>query len=231
MAGKLFALVAFATVAGIGYCVLISQTYPFVLASEEARRSVEVTDSQRAELNAAKHSSDLIAYSIFGAMLCIVVAIVGSHPGSALHRLLSILVGGALGGIAGIGMGFIGYLFHDAMISVLADPMVHMFSRLSAMFLPVALAIGLTMAFASKSKETAVNATMGAVVGALLTSLLYGILSGLVTPLEIVGAIYPAHTENRYLLFLVAFLAIGIITFVQIARTAKSPVAESSGAV
>lgn len=87
------------------------------------------------------------------------------------------------------------------------------------MLLPVAIAVGLSTSFACHSKVVIPNAVMGAVMGAELSALVYGVLAGVVTPLENVANIFPAHMENRYLLFVTAFLAIGIVDLIQAART------------
>jgi hypothetical protein len=216
---KLVSFVLLGALVSIGYCLLLSFAHPFVLASPEARASVEVTESQRTELLSAKFASEIIGFSVFGLLLGAVIAIVSSHPSSVKHRAMTLLVGSLLGALGGALMGWIGYVFHDSLIAILPDPMVHVFVRLSAMLLPVAMAVGLTTALGCSSKAVILNAFMGSVIGAMLSALVYGILAGVVTPLENVANIFPAHMQNRYLLFVTAFLAIGAVDLIQAART------------
>ena len=68
------------------FAVLISQAYPFVLASEEARTSIEVTAEQKEELDGALFASDLIAFGIFGSALCMVIASIRSASVDASAR-------------------------------------------------------------------------------------------------------------------------------------------------
>lgn len=229
MAGKVLALIAVAAIAGVAYCLLIESAYPFVLASTEARASLEVTDAQRKELNEALWASNAIAFSIFGAVVCATVGtFVELAPKTTGHRLLTILLGCILGGIGGLAMGVIGHQYHESLESVIEDPMVHVFTRLATMFLPVAVAVGLTAVFASKQKADLVNGIVGAFLGGLLTAIVYGVSSGLLTRLEIVAAIMPGNSENRYLLFVTACLSIGVIAVWQISSTKRAVAAKTT---
>ena len=228
---KLVAFVLLGALVSFGYCISLSFAHPFVLASPEARASIEVTAEQRAELRSAQFSSEVLACSLYGLLLCAVVAIVNSHPSNLKHRALSLSAGCLLGAFSGALMGLIGHGFHDSFVALLADPMVHLFLRLSARLLPVAIAVGMTTAFAGYSKAIITNALVGSVLGAVLSALLYGIMAGLVTPLENVANIFPAHVQNRYLLFVTSFLAIGALDLIQVARSPERSSGEANAVV
>ncbi len=185
---------------------LMHASYPWVLASEEARKSLEVTKEQRDELDAALKNSDRIALSIIGvAICCTLCAGYVASPSRAAYAIPAAVVGGAIAGALSCE---IGYWFHGNFVERVADPMVHVVARLGLMFIPICIAAGATAVTASGLKSDFTSAAAGGLLGTVTAAALYVVLSGVVTPLELVRDIMPGHSINRSLLIVLFIPAI-----------------------
>jgi hypothetical protein len=216
---SLFAIIS--VIVALGFCGILHVGYPFVLASEQARTSLEVTQEQRDELDSALKSSDLRAFAIFGAMICVVTGLGFMNGANPVQLATVVGTGIVLGGVSGWMMGLIGYWFHQNLIDSLSDVMVHVVARLFVMFIPIALAVGLVAAVATRNGRNFGSAFGGAVLAAIVAAAGYGVLSGVITPLELVRDIMPAHEVNRVLLFMLAFPAICGLAFRQVWQDSK----------
>lgn len=221
MLSRVVAICILGLIASCGHFYLLKSSYPFVVASPEARASIEVTEAQHTELKAAQLQSEAIAFGAFGVLLCVAVALVGLPPNNAATWLITLLAAGLLGALAGGAMSFLGHLFHDSFAASIADPLVHTVLRLTVMLLPVAIAAGIVAALARRSKQVASDAIVGALLGALLTAVAYGVLAGSVTSLENIGSVLPADNQNRFLLFSLAMVCIGVACVYQAFRRSK----------
>ncbi len=206
MFGRKSATAVCSLIVAVLISVVIHNTYPLVLASEEARKSLEVTKEQRDELDAALKNSDRIALSIVGvAICCTLCAGYLARPSRVAFALPVAIVGGAIAGELSCE---IGYWFHSNFVERLADPMVHVVARLGLMFVPVCVAAGATAFAASTLKQDFTSVTAGGLLGTVAAAALYGVLSGVVTPLELVRDIMPGNSINRTLLIMLFIPAI-----------------------
>ena len=93
------------------------------------------------------------------------------------------------------------------------------------MFLPVVIAIAITLASNKWPINLAVNGAVGAALGVFVVAGLYSGIVGIATPLEFIHAIMPGHAVNKYLLFFAAFLIIPFSTLLQLNRGVPGTVA------
>ncbi|XZE43213.1 hypothetical protein SH467x_002766 [Pirellulaceae bacterium SH467] len=206
-------------------------TYPFVLASEEAQKSIMVTPAQQAELASATLASDLIAYAITGGILCGALALlVGSAP-SLSHRGIGASIGLGLGAITGAAAAWLGHWIELNPSFEISDPMVYIVVRWVLMLALLGISAGVAVALASNHWKNAVNLIVGGLLGVVATAITYGLLVGLVTTPEGRHKILPFHDANRAILFTSAFAYIGLGILLQLRTSATHQTGDTSDSV
>lgn len=186
--------------------MVIHSTYPYVQASEEARKSIMVTQEQRNELIAAAKTNDMIAFGLVGSLLCIAVAFGSAKPAQAVPGAALGLV---LGGGAGIAAAWLGYWFYNHPSIDIKDSTMHHFLRCLLMFLPLAVAAGLSVVVARRQFVDVGTSILGALLGVVATSAIYAMLSGLISTVEGSDKIFPHFLTNRFLIVLGSMICIG----------------------
>ncbi len=182
-------------------------TYPYVLASEEARASIVVTESQLVELKAATHSSDRIAYAILGAVVCTVMPLLVS-VGQPIKRQL-------IGAVSGIAAACLGHWFDNHPSITFSQDSMHVLVRWIVMLVPIAIACGIAVGIAYSSPKTIVARIVGAVVGVVIAGGLYGFLAGIVTIAEEKHKIFPFHPSNRAMIIGSVLCFVGLVMLLQ----------------
>ena len=216
---KMLALLAIATAAfTLVVFGVVRSTYPYVLASEEARKSVEVTVSQMKELRSAELSSDMIAFGIFSALLCGVLASCLGVSKNVSGRFGGLVIGLVLGAIAGAGMGWIGHWLELNPAFEIEDPTVYSMVRWCIMLLPVAIAAGIATSISTKSFNQIAHAVVGAIMGAVAAAMIYAIVAGTFTTMESRSKILPFHDANRMLIIAASMFCIGVGIVLQLHR-------------
>ncbi len=197
-----------------------STYHPFVLASPETRKSVEVTTAQNLELRAAELASDMIAYAVFSALLCGALAACCSAARSAKGQIVGLVVGLLGGAVAGAATGWIGHSLELNPTFAISDPMIYAIVRWSLMLLPIGIMAGIALS-ASDSTGKIANTVAGAVIGAILASMIYSIAVGTFTTIEARSAILPFHDANRMMLIGLSVFCIGAGAIIQLHRKLK----------
>ena len=216
---KIIALLAITTaVFTVVVFVAIRSTYPFVLASKEARKSVEVTVSQMKELRSAELSSDMIAFGIFSALLCGVSAACFSISKNVSGRLVGLAIGLFLGATAGAGTGWLGHWLELNPAFDIKDPIVYSVVRWSIMLLPVAIAAGIATSISTRSLNQIVHSVIGATVGAMAAAMIYAVVAGTLTTMEARSKILPFYDANRILIIAASMFCIGTGIVLQLHR-------------
>ncbi len=190
-------------------------TYPYVLASEEARTSVVVTEAQLVELKAATQSSDRIAYAIFGALACTVMPLLVSVGQPIKKQLIGAAAGLPLGAISGIAAACIGHWFDNHPSITFSEDSMHVLVRWIVMLVPIAIACGIAVGIAYSSVKTIVARIVGAVVGVVIAGGLYGFLAGVVTIAEEKHKIFPFHPGNRTMIIGSVLCFVGLVMLLQ----------------
>jgi hypothetical protein len=190
-------------------------TYPFVLASEEARASVVVTESQLVELKAATHSSDRIAYAILGAVVCTVMPLLVSVGQPIKKQLIGAAAGLLLGAIAGIAAACLGHWFDNHPSININEASMHVLVRWIVMLVPIAIACGIAVGVTYSSAKSIVARIVGAIVGVVIAGGLYGFLSGIVTTAEEKHKIFPIHGGNRAMIIGCLLCFVGLVMLMQ----------------
>ncbi len=207
---------------GLGY--LFQSAYPFVLASETARKSVEVSEEQMAELKGAALASDRIAFAIIGALLCGTLPLVVSGPSSSTKKIAGAGVGLLLGGGLGAVAGWFGHWFYANPSIEIADAMMYFLLRWTLMLLPLAIAAAISSTLASGNIKLIPHSLVGAVLGAVAASALYSVLSGTVTTIEGREKILPFFFGNRVLILAATCFCIGAGILLQLQAKKSLPV-------
>lgn len=210
---------------------LLHFTYPFVLASEEAQKSIMVTPAQQAELASATLASDLIAYAITGGILCGALALLVGFAPSASQRGVGAAIGLGIGAIAGAAAGWLGHWIELNPSFEISDPMVYIVVRWVLMLAVLGIAAGVSVGLASNNMKNAINLVVGGLLGVVATAILYGLLVGLVTTPEGRHKILPFHDANRALLFAAAFAFIGLGILLQLRTSATKLTGDTSDSV
>lgn len=200
---------------------VFSTKYPFVLASEEARKSLEVTTAQMKELRAAELASDMIAYGIFGALLCGALASCCSAAKSTGGQILGLVVGLLGGAAAGVATGWLGHWLELNPAFAIADPMIYAIVRWSIMLLPIAIVAGLAISISKSGESKYANAIAGACFGAVIAAMIYSISVGTFTTIESRSKILPFHDTNRMMLVGLCVFCIGVGAVFQLHRKTK----------
>lgn len=195
--------------------------YPFVLASEVARKSLEVTPAQMQELRAAELASDMIAYAIFAALLCGALAACCSASEKVSGQMLGLVVGLAGGAVSGAATGWLGHWLELNPWFAIADPMIYAIVRWSIMLMPIAIVAGLATSISVCSGYKIGNTIVGSVVGAVIAAMIYAMSVGTFTIIESRSKILPFHDANRMMLVGFSVFCIGAGTLFQLHRKSK----------
>lgn len=201
-------MVFFGLVATAALSLLFAQAYQFVLASEEARTAVVVTEELGRELYAATYASDLIAFAILGAVLSAVMALACSTRSSTQQKAAGAGVGLVLGAAGGALGAMLGHWYVLNMQWQL-DPMVQWALRWALVLLPIAIAAALATAAAGNFRRDIGNAVSGAIVGTMIAAVVFALLHGIVAQTENFSVVMPAFIPNRVLIVAAAVLGIG----------------------
>lgn len=193
----------------------INAGYPFILASAEARASLEVTAEQLGELKAARLQSDFIAFGILGALLgatlglpeCVVG---GTHSRSLPRRLTGVLGLIAVGFLCG-GLGAVAATWFEESVEGFDDPTMQFIVRNALLMLPPAVFVAVSYVWLFGSRATITDLIVGAIVGVGLSTLASVILHGTVTPFEARPPLMPDKFENRVLLAAAFLLGTGTV--------------------
>ena len=190
--------------------------YPFILASAEARASLEVTSEQLAELKSARYASDAIAYGVVGALLvaiCMLTFRISSStklPNTLPQKrtwfqdLPMLLAGLVMGFLAGAAGGWLGNIFEDGN-SWNLDTTTRIMIRSAIVMLPSALAGAVGILMVDRSSQRCGDAILGAILGVGLTLLVTTAMHGNLTTFEARPPVFPDQPANR-LLFPTTFL-------------------------
>jgi len=164
MIRNMILVVVFVAMATAALTYLCGQSYPFVLASKQAREALEVTESQQLELSQAAMKSDMVALGILIATLCSGFAILIAHQNTMTKQSIGGLSGLVLGGVSGALAGWFGHWFlYNSPIDI-QDPMVYHVVRWTAMFVPIAIACCVAVAIGGSFKRFG-NTIVGAILG------------------------------------------------------------------
>jgi hypothetical protein len=199
MALRIVLFVSFLIFASAGLLWFYQTYHPLVLASAEARKSVEVSSEQLNELNAAEMFSDMISFALLGGVLSSGLALISATK-RPMSRFFGLLTGLALGAVAGAAAGFIGHWFDDSPYIQISDPMLYSCLRWALMLILIPFAVAAACAVGADFKKDFVGAFLGAFIGILCAAFLYAILSGMVTTVEGRNKIFPHHFSNRVLI-------------------------------
>ena len=226
MALRIVFFLSFSILASAGLLWFYQTFHPLVLASEEARKSVEVSSEQLNELNAAERLSDMISFALLGGVLSGGLAFISATK-SPMSRFLGLLTGLALGGVAGAVSGFIGHWFDDASYIQISDPMMYSCLRWVLMLILIPFAVAAASAvgcdFKKDFAKNFVGALVGAFIGVLSAAFLYAILSGMVTTVEGKNKIFPHHFSNRVLIVVATIFCTVSGVLWQSIRSTKMP--------
>ncbi|MFO0941162.1 MAG: hypothetical protein U0930_10370 [Pirellulales bacterium] len=203
---------------------LFKASYPFVLASEEARTSLTVTNEQLTELKSATQSSDRIAFGIAGILIAMTVttSIAGFRSVGAMKAIAFAALGGLLTGVLAAPIGH----WFDNNPAIGLEGSMAILVRWMAMLSPLAIVCGISFAIGLGKPNTIANSVIGALLGLVLASCLYSFASGVLTIVEDQHKILPQHDSNRALIFAAVTGLIGVtISFLlqlDLARQAKT---------
>ena len=175
--------------------------YPYVLASAEARASLEVTAQQLAELKSARYASDAIAFGIVGGMLaavCVLVELLTQAPRLNWARNIVIVpLSVFIGFAAGAAGGWLGNLFED-LNSRQLDATTRLWLRWTIVLLPAAVVSGLLVALAASLFRRAADFLIFSVLGVVVSILAITVLHGTVTTFEARPPVFPDMPDNRF---------------------------------
>jgi hypothetical protein len=221
MLRNLVLLIALTALISIGLGLLFEKVYPFVLASETARTSIVVTPEQTLELKAAARASDMIAFAIFSAVTCGVIAVcLGKHTNQN-RRWVGLGLGVALGIVAGASAGWIGHWFEENPALDFEDPMIYSLVRWAVMLAPMGIAVGIASSDFGHWQSQLFHLIVGALIGVMAASVIYAFLSGLATVLEGKPKIFPHFLSNRILIMSSTIFCVGLGIITQAQGTKK----------
>lgn len=227
MALRLVLFVSFSILASAGLLWFYQTFHPLVLASEEARKSVEVSIEQLNELNAAERLSDMISFALLGGVLSGGLALLSATTES-MSQFFGLFTGLVLGAVAGAAAGFIGHWFDDAPYIQISDPMMYSCLRWVLMLFFIPFAVAIACAVGGDFKKNFVGALVGAFIGVLSAAFLYAILSGMVTTVEGRNKIFPHHFSNRVLIVVATIFCTVSGVLWQSTRSTKMPPSPSA---
>ncbi|MDX1928257.1 MAG: hypothetical protein SFV81_17145 [Pirellulaceae bacterium] len=185
---------------------ITKQGYPFVLASAEARASLEVSAEQLAELKAARYASDAIAYGVVGAILVEICMLTfrifhwirPTDKRSWFSDLPVLVVGAGVGFLAGAAGGWLGNSFEDGN-SWNLDTTTRIMIRSAIVMLPAAVAGAVGILMIERSARRSGDALLGAILGVGLSLVVTAALHGNLTTFEARPPVFPDQPANRAL--------------------------------
>ena len=204
---------------------MIKSGYPFVLASAEARASLEVSTEQLAELKSARYASDAITFGIVGAVLVAISMLAnrfsrsGKLPAtrSWLNDLLLLLFGAGLGFVAGAAGGWLGNSFEDGN-SWNLDTTTRLMLRSVIVMLPAAVVGALAIFMLERNLKRVGDLLLGSILGVGLTLLLTAVLHGNLTTFEARPPVFPDQPTNRFMFPTVFLLCTSLMTLIMANR-------------
>jgi hypothetical protein len=221
MLRNLLILIALTALISIGLGLLFEKVYPFVLASETARTSIVVTPEQTLELKTAARASDMIAFAIFAAVACGVIAVcLGKHTNQN-RRWMGLGIGVALGIVAGASAGWIGHWFEENPALDFEDPMIYSLVRWAFMLAPVGIAVAIASSDFGHWQSQLFHLIVGALIGVIAASVIYAFLSGMATVFEGKTKIFPNFLSNRILIMASTIFCVGLGIITQAQGTKK----------
>lgn len=216
-------ILVFTLLATCGLGFLLQSAYPFVLASETARKSVEVSKEQTLELNEAELKSDMIAFAVFSAVLCGGLASLLVKADNLSKRIVGLGMGIVLGAMVGAGVGWLGHWFEAHPSIDIQDAMLYFCLRWSIMLVPIAIATAFLCSLIGGAPKNLLNSIIGGILGALVASSIYAVLSGLVTTVEGRHKVLPFFLGNRILIIACSIFCIGAGIAWQLYEKKSSP--------
>ncbi len=213
---------------------ILNATYAYdAFASKEAQSSLEVTETQTAELLSSRRTSDAIAFGLFGALLGLLCGAACNATTTVKSRIVAAVTGLLLGAVGGAMGAFLAH-WHDATVAFPADPMFYWFVRWLAILLPIGIGCGIAGQIAGSSKA-AIEGIVGGAIGTAVAVVIYCLAAGSLTRLESHHEIFPAHSENRLLALILAAVCISLTIASQLRKkddsNSNSKAAEADGLV
>lgn len=202
-------LLVYTLLATCGLGLLFQSAYPFVLASETARKSVEVSKEQLIELNGAELKSDMIAFALLSAVLCGGLASLLVKAEKVSRRIVGLGMGILLGALVGAGVGWLGHWFEAHPSIDIQDTMLYFCLRWSIMLVPIAIATAFLCSLIGGTTTNLLNSIIGGILGAVVASAIYAVLSGMVTTVEGRHKVLPFFLGNRILIIASSIFCIG----------------------
>lgn len=193
-----------AVLASALFAWIVQRGYPFVLASAEARASLEVTAEQLAELKSARLQSDCLAFGLLGALLAFTVASpqclsVSLSKSTPIWRCL-VSGAGLLGvGLLSGGLGAAAATWFEESVAGFQDPTMRFILRSALWMLPPAAFVAVAQIWLLGTSSKTADMILGAVVGVGLAILATVILHGTLTTFEARPPLMPDILENRAL--------------------------------
>lgn len=205
-----------------GLTFLLQKTYPYVLASEEARKSVEVTPAQQAELNGVDRSNDMIAFAIIGAVTCGLLPLAIATKRDPKTSGLGIGSGLVLGALGGMAAGWLGHWIEDSPLFDFGDLMTHTLIRWILMLTPVAIAFGVANGLADGKTQSIGKGIVGGILGIVVASAIYAFLAGVISTPEGRNKILPFYDANRAIIIAAVVVCMGLGVLLQNRKPASS---------
>jgi hypothetical protein len=191
-----------AVLASTLFGLIVQSGYPFVLASAEARASLEVTAEQLAELKSARLASDCVAFAMMGGLLAASV-LSARLLTRASDRLGEGLVPVAIAILIGLVGGVVGAIlatWFDESVDSVNDPMTRSSLRTLLLLVPPAVAVAIGVAICEKLIAKIPDILLAALVGVVIALGLNLILHGTLTTFEASPPLMPERGSNRLLL-------------------------------
>lgn len=191
-----------AALASTLFGLIVQSGYPFVLASAEARASLEVTAEQLAELKSARLASDCVAFAMMGGLLAASVLSTrqltraSGHFGDGLVAVAIAILIGLVGGVVGAILA----TWFDESVDAVNDPMTRSTLRTLLLLVPPAIGVAIGVAIGEKLIAKLPDILLAALVGVVIALGLSLILHGTLTTFEASPPLMPERGSNRLLL-------------------------------
>lgn len=191
-----------AALASILFGLIVQSGYPFVLASAEARASLEVTAEQLAELKSARLASDCVAFSMMGGLLAASVLLArlltkaSGRLGEGLVPVAVAILSGLVGGVVGAMLA----TWFDESVDAVEDPAMRSSLRTLLLLVPPAIGVAIGAAISGKLIAKIPDILLAALVGVVIALGLNLLLHGTLTTFEASPPLMPQRGSNRLLL-------------------------------
>ncbi len=197
------------------------QAFVSAETKEIIQKTLMVTDEHRQELNRSKRISDEIAFGLLGIFAGAVIASCNGRFSTQSKLIKAALFGAVLGGVTGALAGYLGHAFQNN-VRIVENSTVHTVLRLIAMFLPFALAMGVTSAMSGVLGRDVSDAIVSAIMGLLIGATIYGLASDASpSTRETETQIMPFYLQNRILLVTIVTMLISVMISAQMLRKPK----------